>query len=144
MILKFLLPDMQCVLLSAEVLYQARVSLFELTYRHFTKLKNICPYSFIKNPPLLLLFFSQHRKYFRNISCCFLIFMAKKYIILENCPAKNLTIPAIVLRLYTFISLYLIFMPNGFSALRRYCSTGSFRRFPFSGLMRGFFPGLFL
>ena len=56
--LKFLLQDMQYVSVSAEVLYQARDSLFKLTYRHFIKVENICLYRSVKKSTLLLLFFS--------------------------------------------------------------------------------------
>ena len=56
--LKFLLQDMQYVSVSAEVLYQARDSLFKLTCRHFIKVENICLYRSVKKSTLLLLFFS--------------------------------------------------------------------------------------
>lgn len=52
--------------------------------------------------------------------------------------------PAFSDHILFYISIFLLsFMPSGSSVLRRYCSTGSFHRFPYVYPSQGFFPGLF-
>lgn len=133
---------------SAEVLYQARDSLFKLTCRHFIKVENICLYRSVKKSTLLLLFFFSFKNYFRNIPYYYLSFKAKKYIIskIRSCNKTNLVISDLILRLYTFyISIFSFsFMPTGSSVPHRYCSTDSFHRFPCAYPSQESFPGLFL
>ena len=52
--------------------------------------------------------------------------------------------PAFSDHILFYISIFLLsFMPSGSSVLRRYCSTGSFHRFPYVYLPQGFFPWTF-
>lgn len=133
---------------SAEVLCQARFSLFKLTYRYFINTGIICLYISGKKASRLLLFFSQLKIVF------------KIFILLSNISNKKSIYsktsfqemqqplpfpPAFSDHILFYISIFLLsFMPSGSSVLRRYCSTGSFHRFPYVYPSQGFFPGLFL
>ena len=53
--------------------------------------------------------------------------------------------PAFSDHILFYISIFLLsFMPSGSSVLRRYCSTGSFHRFPYVYLPQGFFLDFFV
>ena len=135
---------------SAEVLCQARFSLSKLTYRHFINAGIICLYISAKNSLTVIVVFFSSKNYFQNISHYYLIISKNKKSIYSKTSFQEMQQPlpfppAFSDHILFYISIFLLsFMPSGSSVLRRYCSTGSFHRFPYVYPSQGFFPGLFL
>ena len=100
-----------------------------------------------KSLAVIVVFFST-KNCFQNNLYYYLIFQTKKSIYsktsFQEMQQPLPFPPAFSDHILFYISIFLLsFMPSGSSVLRRYCSTGSFHRFPYVYLPQGFFPGLF-